>query len=123
MTFAKNFGRACMRPPMTTDSPAYTLGSCVAMKQKSSIRGRPTCSTMKFSSGKSVAQWSMSETSNASLSRGQIVELLGCLQVAVGGRVAKLVTARAVVPLGGVELDALRAVALDVAAQLLDAEV
>ena len=43
------------------------------MKQKSSIRGSPTCSTMKFSSGKSVATWSTSETSKASLSNGQIV--------------------------------------------------
>ena len=58
---------------MTTDRPAYTLGSCVAMKQKSSIRGSPTCSTMKFSAGKSVAAWSTSATSNASLSSGQIV--------------------------------------------------
>ena len=49
------------------------MGSCVAMKQKSSIRGSPTCSTMKFSSGKSVAAWSTSETSNASLSSGQMV--------------------------------------------------
>ena len=58
---------------MTTDRPAYTLGSWVAMKQKSSMRGRPTCSTMKLRSGKSVAAWSTSETSNASLSSGQIV--------------------------------------------------
>ena len=58
---------------MTTDRPAYTLGSCVAMKQKSSMRGRPTCSTMKFRPWKSVAAWSTSETSNASLSSGQIV--------------------------------------------------
>ena len=43
------------------------------MKQKSSIRGRPTCSTTKLSSGKSVATWSTSETSKASLSSGQIV--------------------------------------------------
>ena len=43
------------------------------MKQKSSMRGRPTCSTMKLSSGKSVAAWSTSETSKASLSSGQIV--------------------------------------------------
>ena len=58
---------------MTTASPAYTFGSWVAMKQKSSIRGRPTCSMMKLRSGKSVAQWSMSATSKASLSSGQIV--------------------------------------------------
>ena len=49
------------------------MGSCVAMKQKSSIRGRPTCSTMKLSSGKLVAAWSTSLTSKASLSSGQIV--------------------------------------------------
>ena len=58
---------------MTTDRPAYTFGSWVAMKQKSSIRGRPTCSMMKLSSWKSVAAWSTSETSKASLSSGQIV--------------------------------------------------
>ena len=125
MTLAKNFGRACISPPMTTDRPAYTLGSCVAMKQKSSIRGRPTCSTMKFRSGKSVAQWSTSETSNASLSSGQIVGplctwmfLIPSSWAASRNRYAagslQLVAARAVVPLGGVELDALGPVALDV---------
>jgi hypothetical protein len=43
------------------------------MKQKSSMRGRPTCSTTKLSSGKLVAAWSTSATSKASLSSGQIV--------------------------------------------------
>ena len=62
-----------MRPPITTARPAYTLGSWVAMKQKSSMRGSPTCSTMKFSSGLLVAATSMSFMSNASLSSGQIV--------------------------------------------------
>ena len=50
-------------------------------------------------------------------------ELLRLLQVPVGGRVAQLVAARAVVPLRGVELHALGAVPLDVAAQLLQAVV
>ena len=31
MTRAKNFGRAYMRAPMATASPAYTFGSWVAM--------------------------------------------------------------------------------------------
>ena len=88
------------------------------MKQKSSIRGRPTCSTMKFRSGKSVAAWSTSATSKASLSSGQIVgplwtwmfliaELLALLQVPVRLGVLERPAARAVPPLGGVELDAL----------------
>jgi len=37
ITLAKNFGRAYISPPTTTDNPAYTFGSCTAMKQKSSI--------------------------------------------------------------------------------------
>ncbi len=49
------------------------MGSCVAMKQKSSIRGSPTCSTMKFRSGWLVAAMSTSLTSKESLSSGQIV--------------------------------------------------
>ena len=73
MTLAKNFGRACMRPPSTTDRPAYTLGSCTAMKQKSSMRGMAACSTMKFRSWWSVAAASMSTGLKASLSSGQIV--------------------------------------------------
>ena len=75
---------------------------------------------MKLSSGKSVAAWSTSATSKASLSSGQIVgplctwmflmpELLALLQVPVGLRVGQLPAARALVPLGGVELDALGA--------------
>ena len=31
MNLAKNFGRACMWAPITTDRPAYTFGSCTAM--------------------------------------------------------------------------------------------
>ena len=50
-------------------------------------------------------------------------EVLGRLQVPVGARVAELVAARAVVPLGGVELDALGPVAVDVLLELLQAVV
>ena len=89
---------------------------------------------MKFRSGKSVAQWSTSDDVERVLvqrpDRRALVhvdvldaEFLCLLQVAVGGRVAELVTARAVVPLGGVELHALRAVPLDVAGQLHQADV
>ena len=58
---------------IATARPACTFGSCVAIQQKSSSRGSPQCSTMKFRSVKSEATWSMSATSKASRSSGRIV--------------------------------------------------
>jgi hypothetical protein len=49
MIWAKYPGRLWMNG-IATARPPYTLGSWVAIQQKSSSRGRPTCSTMKFSS-------------------------------------------------------------------------
>src|SRR5215213_916790 len=99
------------------------------MKQKSSMRGSPTCSTMKLRSGKSVAAWSTSETSNASLSSGQIVGPLWTWTLMrssrhlskyryASGSVSP--TAGVAVPLGRVELEALGAPAGDVLGQLLE---
>ncbi len=72
MICAKYFGRVWMNG-IATARPACTLGSCVAIQQKSSSRGSPQCSTTKFRSVKSVATWSTSATSNASRSSGRIV--------------------------------------------------
>ena len=58
---------------IATARPACTLGSWVAIQQKSSSRGRPQCSTTKVRSVKSVAALSTSATSNASRSSGRIV--------------------------------------------------
>jgi hypothetical protein len=117
---------------MATARPAYTLGSWVAIQQKSSSRGSPQCSTTKFRSVKSVATWSTSATSKASRSSGRIVgplwtwmflmpELAADLEVAVGHRVGELPAAGLAVPVGGVELHALEAEALGVGAQRVQA--
>ena len=72
MICAKYRGRVWMNG-IATARPPWTLGSWVAIQQKSSSRGRPTCSTMKLRSVKSVATWSTSATSKASRSSGRIV--------------------------------------------------
>jgi len=55
-----NFGRACFRPPMTTASRAYRVGSCVAMKQKPLIRGKTNVLDDEVELGLLVAWISMS---------------------------------------------------------------
>ena len=88
---------------------------------------------MKLSSGKFVAAWSMSATSNASLSSGQIVGPLWTWmfltpsswhgQVALGHRVGQAPPAGVPPPLCGVELDALDAVRRDLLLELGQAPV
>ena len=63
MTSANQRGRLWMNA-RTTARPAYTLGQRAAIQQKSSTRGAPQWSMMKFMSGYSQAGSSMSRTSN-----------------------------------------------------------
>ena len=54
-------------------SGTAVLGSCTAIQQKSSRRGRPQCSMIQFRPWKSVAAWSTSCTSKASFDSGMMV--------------------------------------------------
>src|SRR5881409_749789 len=82
------------------------------MKQKSSMRGSPTCSTMKLSSGY-VEGVLVQRPDRRALVDVDVVdpELLALLQVGARRGVRERPAARALAPLGGVELDALDAVA------------
>ena len=110
------------------------MGSCTAMKQKSSIRGSPTCSTMKFSSVNSVAAAvDVGDVEGVLVERPDRralvdvdvahAQLLAPLEVAIGLGVGQLPAPRAVTPLGGVELHALAAPPGHVVGQLLQAGV
>src|SRR3954454_23743568 len=101
------------------------------MKQKSSIRGRPTCSTMKVQPAVVVGR----DVVDVGDVEGVLVErpdrralvdvdvldaeLDALVEERLGLLVAQLPAARAVVPLGGVELDALEVVLLVVGLELL----
>ena len=112
------FGRVWMNG-IATARPACTFGSCVAIQQKSSRRGRPQCSTMKFRSVKSggdmvdvghVERIAVQRPDRRAFVHVDVAdaELSAELEVAVGPGVVELPAARLPVPLGGVELHALR---------------
>src|SRR3954467_2103857 len=131
MICAKYFGRVWMNG-IATARPACTLGSCVAIQQKSSRRGRPQMLDDEVQVGE--VRGDMIDVGNI---EGIAVErpdrrafmyvdvadteLLAEFEVPVCPRVVELPAARIPVPFGGVELHAPQIESLGVGAQLVQA--